>query len=71
VATLEQRGCTAEGCDWPPGMCHLHHPVPWSHGGHTDRDAMMLCPKHHARAHDPAFTMAKQPGGKITFTRRT
>jgi hypothetical protein len=52
-------------------MCHLHHPIPWSQGGGTDRDAMMLCPKHHARAHDPAFRMAKHPGGKIAFTRRT
>ena len=22
---IEQGGCTAEGCDWPPGMCHAHH----------------------------------------------
>ena len=26
--TLEHGGCTAEGCDWPPGLCHLHHPDP-------------------------------------------
>ena len=27
---IEQGGCTAEGCDWPPGMCHAHHDQPWS-----------------------------------------
>ena len=69
--TLEQGGCTAEGCDWPPGLCHLHHPIPWSRGGGTDNDGLLLCPRHHARAHDPTFTMTKLPGGKVAFTRRT
>ena len=32
---LEQGGCTAEGCDWPPGLCHAHHEIPWSLGGGT------------------------------------
>jgi hypothetical protein len=32
---------------------------------------MMLCPGHHRRAHDPIYTMAKLPGGKVTFHRRT
>ena len=43
----------------------------WADGGGTNRDGMMICPRHHARAHDPAFTMAHLPGGKIAFTRRT
>ena len=61
LATLEQHGCTAEGCDTPPGMCHLHHPIPWSQGGGTDRDALMLCPKHHRTAHDPALHDGQAP----------
>ncbi len=69
--TIEQRGCTAEGCDWPPGLCHLHHPIPWSRGGGTDNDGLLLCPRHHARAHDPTYTTTKLPGGKVAFTRRT
>ena len=69
--TLEQRGCTAEGCDWPPGLCHLHHPIPWSRGGGTDNDGLLLCPRHHARAHDPTYTTTHLPGGKVAFTRRT
>ncbi len=65
-------GCTAEGCDWPPGLCHVHHDTPWSRGGHTTvADGRLLCPRHHARAHDPAYTLAKLPGGKVAFTRRT
>ncbi|HEY1116426.1 MAG TPA: DUF222 domain-containing protein [Acidimicrobiales bacterium] len=64
--------CTADGCDWPPGLCHTHHDPSWATGGTTDIDhARLLCPKHHARAHDPAFTVTKLPGGKVAFTRRT
>ncbi|MGZ4464449.1 MAG: DUF222 domain-containing protein, partial [Nocardioides sp.] len=68
---LEQGGCTADGCDWPPGLCHAHHDLRWSDGGPTDKThGRLLCPKHHARAHDPAYTMAKLPGGKVAFSRR-
>ncbi|GCD90526.1 HNH endonuclease [Nocardioides sp. LS1] len=68
---IEQGGCNAQGCDWPPGLCHGHHPIPWSLGGETNTDGMLLCPHHHARAHDPKFTMTTQAGGKVAFTRRT
>ncbi|MBB6627848.1 DUF222 domain-containing protein [Nocardioides sp. KIGAM211] len=69
---IQQGGCTADGCDWPPSMCHAHHDTFWSHGGNTDlKDGRLLCPRHHARAHDPTFTMTMLPGGKVAFTRRT
>ncbi len=68
---IQQGGCTAEGCDWPPGMCHAHHEIAWSRGGPTSvKQGRLLCPRHHARAHDPTYTMAKLPGGKVAFTRR-
>ena len=66
------RGCTAQGCDWPPGLCHAHHDPPWATGNGTNvRDARLLCPHHHTRAHDPTYEMARLPGGKVAFTRRT
>jgi hypothetical protein len=69
---IEQGGCTAEGCDWPPGMCHAHHDQPWSKGGRTSvKNGRLLCPRHHTRAHNPTYTLAKLPGGKIRFHRRT
>ncbi len=69
---LRDGGCTAEGCDWPPGMCHAHHDVPWSRGGPTDlTHGRLLCPRHHARAHDPAYTMQRRGDGTVTFHRRT
>ncbi len=70
VATVEQGGCTAEGCDWPPGMSHLHHPTPWSQGGGTNRDGRLLCPRHHTLAHDLRHQMTVQPTGKVSFHRR-
>ena len=70
--TIEQGGCTAEGCDWPPGMCHAHHHQPWSQGGDTSvKNGRLLCPRHHARAHDTVYTMTKLPEGKVRFHRRT
>jgi hypothetical protein len=72
ILAVEQRGCTAEGCDWPPGMCHAHHEVPWHRGGDTSvKNGRLLCPRHHARAHDPTYTMTKLAGGKVRFHRRT
>ena len=71
VATIEQGGCSATGCDWPPGMCHLHHPKPWSQGGETNRDGILLCPRHHTIVHDTRYKTSHQPNGKVSFHRRT
>jgi hypothetical protein len=71
LATIEQGGCLEEGCDAPPAMTHMHHPKPWSKGGETNRDAWMLCPSAHRRAHDPTYTHEKLPNGKVRFHRRT
>jgi hypothetical protein len=69
---VRDKGCTAEGCDWPPGMCQAHHdPVPWSRTGPTDlANGRLLCPFHHARAHDTKYEMRKAPGNKVGFYRR-
>jgi hypothetical protein len=69
--TIEAGGCQAEGCDWPPGRCHLHHPIRWADGGRTDRDGIMLCPAHHSRAHDTRYEMTRLPTGRYGFNRRT
>jgi hypothetical protein len=68
---LRDGGCTADECDWPPGLCHAHHEVPWARGGGTSvASGRLLCPRHHARAHDPAYDTKRLPGGKLTFHRR-
>ena len=69
---IEQGGCTAHGCDAPPGLCHVHHDTPWARGGTTDlANGRLLCPRHHTRAHDPTYTVTKLTSGKITYHRRT
>ena len=43
--TIRDGGCTTTGCDWPPGLCHVHHDLPWAHGGGTSvKDGRLLCP---------------------------
>ncbi|WKN47592.1 HNH endonuclease signature motif containing protein [Nocardioides sp. Arc9.136] len=67
-----QPTCTAKGCDWPAHLCHAHHDQPWSNGGATDlTNARNLCPRHHARIHDPAYDTTHLPGGEVAFHRRT
>jgi hypothetical protein len=69
---LRDRGCRAQHCDWPPGMCHTHHTIPWSQGGPTTvTGALLLCPRHHTLAHDRRYQIEHHPGGRISFTRRT
>jgi len=69
---LTQGGCTAKGCDWPPGLCHVHHDIPWHLGGPTDLEhGRLLCPHHHARVHDSGYRTEAGPHGKLAFVRRT
>ncbi|MCW2766674.1 MAG: nuclease, partial [Nocardioides sp.] len=69
---VRDQTCTTEGCDWPPGQCHVHHDIPWAQGGGTSvTHGRLLCPRHHTRAHDPTYTMTKLPGGTVTFHPRT
>ncbi len=65
-------GCTAEGCDRPPAMCHAHHDEPWSRDGNTDvKTGRLLCARHHTLAHDRRYQLKAGPNGKVAFSRRT
>ncbi len=69
---IQQGACTTQGCDAPPAMTHTHHDQPWSQGGNTDlTNGRLLCPRHHARAHDPVYSMTRLPNNKVAFHRRT
>ena len=68
---LEQKTCTAAGCDKPPALCHAHHDTPWSAGGPTNVDTgRLLCPHHHRRIHDHHYRTTRHPNGTISFHRR-
>ncbi len=67
AAGLRHRGCAARDCDWPPGLCHLHHPQAWGAGGGTDSDGLPLCPRHHHHIHDPRYTATIHPDRTVSF----
>lgn len=69
---LRDGGCAVHGCDWPPSMCHAHHPDPWSKGGATSvHNGMLLCPRHHTLAHDVRHQLTTDKHGKVLIGRRT
>lgn len=69
---VRDRGCTADGCGLPPGLCHAHHDRPWSQRGRTDlRNGRLLCPRHHRLAHDPRYRMETAADRTVSFHRRT
>ena len=47
------RGCAFPGCDRPARWCDAHHVHPWSAGGRTSLDNLvLLCRHHHTVLHD-------------------
>ena len=65
-------GCTAQGCDAPPAMCHAHHDDLWSHQGRTAVErGRLLCPFHHRRIHDPEYEVDVDGDNQVRFHRRT
>ena len=70
---IRDNGCTAAGCDAPPGLCQAHHDqTPWSRGGGTSVErGRLLCPRHHRLVHDPTYQHTLDKHGKVRFSRRT
>ncbi|WP_328529403.1 HNH endonuclease [Nocardioides sp. NBC_00368] len=69
---LRDQGCQAEDCDAPAAWTEAHHLKPWSEGGRTDLENMvLLCGSDHRRIHDPNYGYERLPDGRIRFTRRT
>lgn len=45
--------CAYPGCLTPSKYCEAHHIVPWSQGGKTiSNNLVLVCPKHHAQIDD-------------------
>lgn len=69
---LRDKGCTAHGCDLPPGVCHAHHDISWSRDGGTSVDnGRLLCPRHHRLIHDQRYDHGVGADNQVTFHRRT
>jgi hypothetical protein len=52
------RGCSWPGCDRPPEWTESHHIQPWSMGGHTKVDNLvLLCRVHHRCVHEQGWRL--------------
>ncbi len=70
VIFSRDKTCRAEGCEIPASWCHVHHEDPWLQGGRTSVEkGLTLCARHHTAAHDPRYEAARQPDGRLRFTR--
>jgi hypothetical protein len=68
---VRDKTCRAAGCTVPASWAEAHHRHPWTQGGKTDLDdGVSLCPWHHHRAHDPAYTTEYLASGGVRFHRR-
>jgi Domain of unknown function (DUF222) len=62
-------GCRWPGCDRPSDWCEAHH-VRWvAHGGQTCPDnEVLLCSRHHHKAHQPGWELKLLPDATLTIT---
>jgi hypothetical protein len=69
LIAVRDGGCRFPGCDRPLAWCDAHHVTPWSQGGRTDRDnLLMLCRRHHRAVHEGGFTLLLD-GAAVTVYR--
>jgi hypothetical protein len=63
-------GCGFPGCDRPPEWCDAHHLVPWTAGGATSLDNLvLLCRRHHVLGHEGGWHLARGPDGRLVASR--
>jgi hypothetical protein len=56
------KGCIFPGCDRPPAWTDVHHIRPWSQGGPTDLETLvLLCRFHHILLHEGGWTLHTHP----------
>ena len=69
---IRDRHCRWPGCDRPPTWCDGHHLVHWEHGGTTNPDNLiLLCRRHHTRAHTPGWQIKLLPDATVHTTSPT
>ena len=57
------QGCSFPGCTDPPEWTEKHHVIPWSHGGRTDLDNLvLLCDFHHDRIDSHGWQVTMRDG---------
>lgn len=63
---LRDEHCRHAGCDRPAHFCEAHHVVPWTEGGTTSLDNLVLkCTRHHHIGHLPGWHEKLKPDGTL------
>ncbi|SHN46465.1 HNH endonuclease, partial [Cryptosporangium aurantiacum] len=66
---VRDQGCRFHYCTRPPHWTQAHHIIPWTHGGPTDmNNLILLCGFHHHRVHDEGWTL-QLDGQELTIRR--
>lgn len=61
---VRDRGCVWPGCDRPPSWTDAHHVTHWVDGGETSlANCVLLCRRHHTRAHRGDWQIQVGPHG--------
>lgn len=69
IVTARDRGCAHPGCGRTRHL-HVHHVQPWSAGGTTDPDNLIvLCSSHHRALHLGVFGITSLGGQRFRFHR--
>jgi hypothetical protein len=64
------RHCRWPGCTRPGSWCEAHHVVPWTKGGPTNPDNLvLLCSRHHVQAHEGGWQLLLLPDGHLEVIR--
>ncbi|MFC7755492.1 HNH endonuclease signature motif containing protein [Tsukamurella soli] len=67
VIAMRDRACRAPGCGRTRHL-NIHHVVPWSAGGTTDPDNLiLLCSQHHRQLHQGVFSITALGGQRFAF----
>ena len=66
---VRDQGCRWPGCDRPASWTDAHHVWEWEHGGPTAIDNLvLLCRRHHRKAHTPGWHVKLLPDGTFEVT---
>jgi hypothetical protein len=60
------RHCRWPGCTRPARWCEAHHLIPWTRGGATNQqNLLLLCWRHHVQVHEGRWQLLVDGKGRV------